>query len=249
MPSNAHSTGTLPLPLPVGVANEPLHDPLLDGLLDYLAFWLNKDLNAKLGSMAGLPAEAVPAGRRYPYNPERTFVRNPIPALYLWRDEGPDGARHDETYTILRPRRVSILHGLFIFSQQVVPTGAELLAGLRNAVDEVFRAAYEYGYRTDYGYGGDPHGTPIKKSLKFDGWHYQSCEGGILWKVPGEAAAAAPSAGAHGDGSVQRGFPSVRSHWEIHEMPSLRGADAPLGDRHVTIEGEDVELFQRFVHP
>jgi hypothetical protein len=249
LPSNAHSVGTLSLPLPAGAANEPLRDPLLDGLLDYLALWLNKDLNGKLGTMAGSPAEAVPAGRRYPYNPERTFVRNPIPALYLWRDEGPDGARHDETFTILRPRRISILHGLFIFSQQVVPTGAELLAGLRNAVDEIFRAAYEFGYRIDYGYNGDPLGTPIRKSLKFDGWHYSGCEGGILWKLPGEAAATAASPGAQGDGAVQRGFPSVRSHWEVHEMPSTRAPDAALGDRHLTVDGEGIEVFQRLIHP
>ncbi len=248
MPSNASQTGALSLPLPAGAPNAALRDPLLDGLLDYFAFWLAADLNAKLASMAGQPHAVLPAAPagQFPFNPERTFVRTSIPALYMWRDEGQDGERYEQ-HTILRLRRISLVHALYIFSEQTIPAGGVVQSGLRNAVDASLRAATEYGYRTDYGHNA-PLGTPIKTSLKFDGWVYLGCEGGIMWKLPGEAVVS-PTAATGGDGAVQRGFPAVRAHWEIHEQPALRAADAPLGDRHVTVDGEGVELLHRIVHP
>ncbi len=170
MPSNASQTGALSLPLAAGGANAGLRDPLLDGLLDYFAFWLAADLNAKLASMAGQTHAVLPGppAGRFPFNPERTFVRQSIPALYMWRDEGPDGIRYEQ-YTVLRTRRVSLVHGLYIFSEQTIPTGGVVQSGLRNAVDASLRAATEYGHRNDYGHHGAPLGTPIQTPLKLDG--------------------------------------------------------------------------------
>src|SRR5207249_4833291 len=85
--------------------------------------------------------------------------------------------------TVLRTRRVSLVHGLYIFSEQTIPTGGIVKSGLRNAVDASLRAATEHGYRNDYGYNGALLGTPIKTSLKFDGWFYMGCEGGIMWEA------------------------------------------------------------------
>jgi hypothetical protein len=248
VPSNASAIGTLSLPLAAGAANTSLDDTLVLGLLDYFAFWLNGSLNAKLANMQGQPPTAVPLGRRYPYNPERAFVRTAIPALYMWRDDGPDGTRYEQ-HTILRLRRVSVVRALYLFSEQVIPSGAVVMNGLRTAVDATLLAATEYGYRGDYGYGGSPLGTPIQQSLKFEGWQYLGSEGGIMWKLPGDVAVS-PAPGKGGDGAVQRGFPAVRAAWEILELADLRDAsDTQLDSTLATkLDGEDVEGAVRRVY-
>ncbi len=245
MPSNASAVGKLALPLPSTPANSSLDDPLLLGLLDYFAFWLNANLNPKLASMgAGQAAEAVPAGKRYPYNPERAFVRTAIPALYMWRGDRPGDVRY-ERWTIWQQRRITMVRALWLYSEQVIPTGAVTQNGLLTAADSTLWTATEYGYRNDYAYNGGPAGQVIWKTLKVEGYEYLGSDAGILWKLPGDSPVGASSPGRGGDGAAQRGYPALQASWEIHELLEPRDADALQGDSRLSTSIDGLPIGER----
>lgn len=241
MPANTGTVGGVTLPLAAGSANSALDDPLLLGLLDYFAYWLNANLNTKLANMAGQPAEAVPAAARFPFDPERAFVRNTIPALYMWSP-----TTRIEKLSILMRRRVRDVRAIYVFSQQVIPDGALVQSGLGADIDGTFLQATQYGYHTAYSYGGGPVGKPIDVTLSIDEWQYLGATIGHMWKLPGEAALG-PSGGMQGDGAVQRGYLAVQARWEVKELLGERDAAAETVTSTAAIQIDGETVVDRYV--
>src|SRR5262249_59907819 len=121
MVTNESRGGGLVLPIPAGALNADLVDPTLDGLGDFLRFMLRHDLNARLATIEGTSADALPPENLFLYDPATYFVRNQIPALYVWWSGRATRVPWRLAYDV-RMRRVSALYG---FDEIVAPIGLE----------------------------------------------------------------------------------------------------------------------------
>jgi hypothetical protein len=227
MPNNSSTVGGLTLPLPAGALNASFDDPTVVGLADFLAFMLNDCLNAKLANMQGTSAQAVPAGSVFPYDPGAYFVRNAIPALYVW---WPGRSRRTPWTPLYDVRERTIL-ALYVYDELVAPGALLPRNGLVAAVDAVFFRAAEHGYHPSYGYGGDPPGTPLYKSIGIKGWAYDGGEAGFITAIPRQSEG--PGFG-EGDGNIARGYPSLRAAFTVYEVVGRMGKpESPADDNNL----------------
>lgn len=215
MPTNKSTVGGLTLPVPEGTLNTALEDPTVLGLLDFLAHWLKYGLDEKLANMQGTSATAIPVNATYPYDPDSIFVRTvqQLPALYVWP--------HDEytrPHTILKNRRERTIKAAYIFNELVAPSGLRARHGLMGAVGAVFVRAARWGRHRTYGYDTDPDGTPIARSVGIMDWRHRYTQYGMMWRVPGTTEGVPERVGTGGDGSIQRGYPTVKAEFIVNEL-------------------------------
>lgn len=225
MPNNNGSVGGVDYPLAAGTADTALADPVIDGLLGYFAHWLNADLNAKLANMTGVADEAVPSGSTYGYEPKAAFVRNPVPALYMWREQRIEAA------TLLTYWKRSEVTALWVFTSRELPHAFAGVEGIANAVaDSLARATRQRSHIT-YTPTGWPQGTDIMTALGLLSLgpprNGRFVTAGSLVPTPGQRSAMnARPAGT--DGHRQRAFPCVEARWEIvEEVGSARNLTDP----------------------
>lgn len=198
------------LPVPVGAPHSDLADSTVVGLLDFLAFMLNEGLDPKLASMLGTTPAALAPAASFPYDPGAYFVRNPVPALYLWWD----GTAKRSPWTLLYDLRVRTLNVMYVYDQVEAPAALTTRAGLLAAVDATFYRAAEHGFHPSYGYNGDPPGTRLFISLGIKGWTYEGGQPGLAVAIPPESQR---EGFGESDGANQRGYLALRGTFTIYE--------------------------------
>src|SRR5262245_40761382 len=119
MLTNASTVGGFVLPIPAGPLNADLVDPVLAGIGAFLRFLLKDALNAKLATIQGTSPDALPGANLFPYDPASYFVRNPLPALYVWWSGRGTRLPWRLTYDV-RMRRIA---ALYVFDEIVAPSG------------------------------------------------------------------------------------------------------------------------------
>lgn len=224
------TTATTALPFTAGASLSSLTDPVALGLADYFAYWLNTSLNAQLAVMPPHTATAVPTAARYAYDPMGIWVRNTIPAIYVWWKSS--GTRVQ--YSTLRDMIPSTYGIMYVSDERVAPAGAQHMAGLQAVVDVVLRTANDRGFHPDYGYGSDPDGTPIYLSLGLARWNFTRLEAGALVPVP----ATSSNPGGAGEGGIVRYFPAVVGEievWKVIGQPIPRDPEDVLRDCEIDI--------------
>lgn len=226
MPNNNGTVGDASYPLAAGTADTPLADATIDGLLGYFAHWLNVDLNAKLANMTGVADEAVPSGSTYGYQPRAAFVRNSVPALYMWRETWTLEQR-----TLLRFWKRSEVKALWVFTSRELPHAFAGVEGLANAVADVLARATQQRAHITYQPTGWATGTDIMTALGLlalgPAPNGRFVTAGSLVPTPGQRSAMTSRA-AGTDGHRQRAFPCVEARWEIvEEVGSARTLTDP----------------------
>lgn len=208
MPNPSANVGGYRLPLSAENANEEIADPAVVGIADFLRFTLRSLLNGRLALMHGTAADAVPEGHVFPYDPAKYFVRNGLPALYVWWSG--TGTRVPWTLQVdLRQRQI---RALYVFDELVAPGALKPRHGLMAAVDAAFALAAEEGYHPDY---GEPPETPLIEALSLARWTYDGGEAGFL--------EALPVAAGDLDGATQRGFPCLQGTFTVLERITPAG--------------------------
>jgi len=208
MPNPTANVGALCLPLPASRLNEEIGDPTVLGIADFLRFSLRNMLNARLALMQGTSPDALPDGNVYPIDPAKYFVRNNLPALYVWWT----GRSARTPWTIHYDVRQRQITALYVFNELVAPGGLRPRHGLMAAVDACFELAAEEGFHPEY---GDPPGTPLVESLSLARLTYEGGEEGFLAQLPADTADLA--------GASQRGFPSLRGTFTVLEKVAPAG--------------------------
>ena len=228
MPTPNANVGALCLPLPATRLNEEIPDPTVLGIADFLRFTLRNLLNARLAMMQGTSSDAVPEKHVFPYDPAKFFVRNNLPALYVWWT----GKSARTPWTIHYDVRLRQIRALYIFDELVAPGGLRPRHGLMAAVDAAFQIAAEEGSHPEY---GDPPGTPLIDALGLARWTYDGGEEGFL--------AALPPATGDLEGASQRGFPSLQGTFTVLEkvMPSGRPISPEDDNRGVGLSAYTTE--------
>lgn len=210
MPTSTSPVGGLTLPIPAGTANSALADPTVTGLLAYLSWSLRNDIDAKLAVMAGMSSSACPAANAFPWDPDTHFVRQSIPALYVW---WPGQSRVFEQ-TLVYSVRERPIHAMFVFDEHVAPSGLLGRAGLLAAVDACFAKAAERGRHASYTPTGHPAGKDILTALTLHRWAYEGAQQGQM-AAPIPATSASP--GGPPEGNVKRGYPCLIGRFLVHE--------------------------------
>jgi len=231
MPSTTSPVGALTLPVPVGAANSKLSDPFVDGLLDYLAFFIKNSLDAKLATLIGTPADAVPTTNRFTYDPDEPqgqFVKLPTPALFVWWT-GESEVRSLSMHFDFLIRQI---HALYVFEE--LPREVEMAkrAGLLHAVNATFAKAAERQRHPSYGYNSFPVGTPLFGSLGVDP---DTVAFRYLGGKPERFGIDNDKRGRRDQAG--RTYPAIRGRFEVHErveQDTMEVGDA-LGDVELTI--------------
>ncbi|MBU0572038.1 MAG: hypothetical protein KKC50_08370 [Candidatus Omnitrophica bacterium] len=241
MPTNESAVGGFLQPIPAGTLNSELVDPTVRGILDYLAFWLTWGMNAKMGNMQGRSPTILAPAAVFPYDPNAIYVRQSLPALYVWC-----AREYEEQVTLLRHCRRRDIFAQYIFQELVSPQGMTAREGLLGNVAAIFARAITWGRHYDYGYNGDPPGTPIARSVGMMAWRYRNSEYGMSWKHPGTTEGVPERMGTGGDGAVQWGYPTCKTHIEVWERIDVdRPIDLPnvpndlMPDIQMTMETGD----------
>lgn len=208
------TVGGVTLPLVAGEPQEPLADSAVTGLLDFIGWWLRHDLNAKLATLDGKSQDAAPVANRFPYDPGDTFVRESVPALYLWWP----GKSRTVRDTMVYDRRERELTLLYVYDEHTMPGGMKARAGLLNAVDASLTAAFKKGWHPEYAPPGGSLGQRIDYALSLLRVDYTGA-------TQGEFKAAMPSGTGPrggrqqgtGQAHVQHGFPALSAKIDIWE--------------------------------
>lgn len=194
-------------PLSAGAARSSLEDPVALGLLGYFAHWLNTSLNAQLAVMTGHTATAVPY--TYGYDPMNIWVRNSLPALYVWwKSDRPIA------HSTLKDGRLSTYGLLYLADEVIAPAGAQHFAGITPHVRRVLNLAADRGFHPTYGHGSDEDGTPIFLSLDIAKWGFARLEAGAMAPIPATSSAV----GGPGEGGIIRYYPAVSGDIEVVEV-------------------------------
>lgn len=217
MPNPNANVGGLVLPLVAAGLNEEIADPTVLGIAAFLRFSLRLMLNARLERMQGTAPDAVPDGHVFPFDPSTHFVRNQLPALYVWWTGRSTRTPHTIHYDV----RTRSIRALYLFDELLAPAALRPRHGLMAAVDAAFAIAAEEGFHPDY---GDPPGTPLVESLGLARWTYDGGEPGFL--------AALPEATGDLQGAAQRGFPSLLGHFTVLEKIVSIGRPVDSEDRN-----------------
>lgn len=209
--------GGLTLPVAAGASLSTLDDPVLSLLSDYFAWWIKQSLDAKLAVQSPTSADACPTANRFLYDPGEYWVRNPVPALYVWSDRGE---RVDGTMVYSMRRRSVRL--MYVFQELVVPTGANARRGLISAVEAAILEACERKGHESYSYGGGVAGRPVMHYVASPGmWTFEYASGnhGYVWPVGEER------------GQVQRAYPALQASIDVLERMSSVEMTSPADDR------------------
>lgn len=232
------SFGALDLPVPLGIPASPFVDPLIIGLLDLLAFCIKDAIEDRLAQTRTAIADACPVANRFDYDPRQSFVRNPMPALYIWWS----GRSKNVEATTVRNRRDRDLSLLYVAGSVKYPDGAPVFAGVMGAVDAAIAQASDRGYHPNYAFGNDVLGTPLVLSLAPKGtvgWEYTGGQVGILEPVPRRGRKADPNA-------LEDCFPALQGTIRVSERRTDSTADDEiLGDGTLTITSDGVAYFTR----
>lgn len=249
MPIETSAVGSLTLPVETGGALSEFEDPTLLGLLSFLGFYLKDSLDDKLAELTPTSADACPEANRHPFDPESTYVRLGLPALYAW-PLNSKRVQQTMTYEALE-REIKVM---YIFEELVKPIGMRARHGLLGAVDRIFAKASERGRHEDYAYGADALGTPIARSLNWVSWEFVGAEQGFASAIPGSSSRAASGSV---DSQVQRGYPSLVATFKVVERiepQTLVDPEERLGDSTLVIETGDepedtFEFLERILPP
>lgn len=212
MPTTTSLVGATTLPVPAGALNAHLSDPLVTGLLDFLGFALKDALDAKLAQMQGTSADACPTANRYDYDPGSVWVRNPVPALYVWWSGQSATVRE----TLLYSRRERTLGVMWVFDEIQYQDGAMARAGLCSIAAAAMERALDRGYHPAYGYGAAVAGTPLAYSLGPIGtiaFESAGMAAGQLAPVP----VSDPRPGGGGEGARVNFYPAVQGKIAVSE--------------------------------
>jgi hypothetical protein len=209
MPTNASSVGPLDIPIPEVGGYVGFADPVAVGFADYFAFWIRYGINEKFRDSTTSIEYVLPEANVFPYDPTENWVRNDIPALYVWWS----GESRRVERTITQAMRVRNFRIFYVAKEVKRPKGARVFSGMAAAVDAIMFQACEQGFHYDYGYNGATPGTPIQTSLKLRGWVYERGKEDFVQKIPNVAAAAGGQAGGH----VISGFPVFMGTMSVSE--------------------------------
>lgn len=230
MATQTTTIGGNTVPAPASIANPNCDDVTLLGLLDYFGFWIKYALDARLSTQLGAGGDACPLANRFPYDPGKYFVRNDLPALYIWHVESKYTPK-----TVIFDERTRTLGLMYIYEELVAPDALGPRHGVVPAVDATFFRAVQRGNHPSYGYGNSPAGTPIILSLNLSKLLYKGGKAGFLMPVP----AAAPR--SPNDGPILRGYPALQGQIEVSEIVNVdQMEDSDLaGDFPIHIETGD----------
>lgn len=250
MATQTSTVGKTTYPLSPGVAddsftNEAFNDPLVEVIASYLAHYLNADLNARLFALRGRADEAVPEGSTFFYNPGRTFVRESVPALYVWRDK----ALVLPWSTVTNELR-STVRAYYIFEKLTKPADAAAMNFLFGAVASVLARATSICRHATWQFGTSSIGSDIRQVANIDGW---ALAGDLQFieamPEPGEKPVSA-ARNSGGDSAKQTFFPIVHATWLVREFISPSQAEQLNAGGTAAINLEGVDLEDRFIpHP
>lgn len=243
MPSDSGSVGLLSLPLPAADAATEWTDPLVDGLLSYLGHWLKADLDARLGTIPNLPDDACPVANRFGYEPGRTFVREAMPALFVWRNADE---QQIVQYSQLQDELRSVVRCFYIIGEFNKPDDSATASGLFAAVNACLARATRAERHSTWSYGSYSAGTPVFRALGIEGWQYQ---GGKLLEglpEPGERPVTA-TRNTGGDSAEQRYYPIVTASWLVREFITPGTATELNNGADVAIQHDVFPVMDRIV--
>jgi hypothetical protein len=228
--------GGLTLPVPAGSANSQLEDVTVNGLLSFLAHCLRQDLNTKLANIGGMTAYALASsGATFPWDPDTHFVRETIPALYLFWP----GTSKIVDDTLVYSRRERPLVAYYVYDEHVGPKGLRARAGLLAAVDASFANAADLGRHPTYSPSGYGAGASVRNALGLLGWSYDGAQKGeMAASIPSTSA----SAGGPPEGNVKRGYPALRAQFTVWERIDSVSEDPADVTRDILTTIETSEL-------
>lgn len=227
--------GGLTLPIPAGTLNSDLDDPAISALADYLRFWLRSELNTKLANMQGTSTDACPSANVFKFDPSTYWVRNPVPALYVWWE----GKSATEQFSMLYDWRKRDVQVMWIYDELVAPNGLSPRHGLLAAVDAVFHKAADRWHHPSYALGSGPSNQMLPFQIAFPGLVEIKYLGGTPGMVSTVPQTDARSGGE--EGHVVRGFPALRAKFSIQERieQDTPGDNDGLGDITINMRGND----------
>lgn len=232
MPSGTATVGGLTVPVPAGTQNTELADPAVRVLLDFLGWSIANGLDAKLTNMQGTSASACPSANRFPFNPQTYFVRNSIPALYVWWAGRSRPGRYSTTVRSSRERDID---AMYVFDELIAPDGFDTRHGLLAAVDAIFHRCADWGRHPNYGYNGAAAGTAARLSAGLIDWAYQGAtEGRMAAQIPSTSSAV----GGPPEGHVVRGYPALLGRFTVLEHIETLSLEDPadvMGDLEAVI--------------
>lgn len=195
--------GALTLPVPAGTLNDSLQDPTLAALLDFFGFYLQECLNEKLTQMQGTTHDACPVENRFQYDPKAYFVRNPLPALYMWSPKAVTQAR-----SILDDMLVRDVRLVWIFQELQYPEAGEPRTGLLHAAESAIQLAASRKYHPEFN-----NGIPIFKSIPILGLQLNETVSEMYSPVP----AVSTNVGGAPEGHWIYAFPVVEASLTVWE--------------------------------
>lgn len=220
MPTNAAYVGPLDIPIQEAGGYSGFTDPVAVGFADYFAFWIRYGIADKFRDSTTTIDEVLPEANVFPYDPTENWVRNDIPALYVWWS----GESRRAERSNLQAMRVRNFRIFYVAKEVKRPKGARVYSGMAAAVDAIMFQACEQGFHYNYGYNGDPRGTPIQTSLRLRGWVYERGKDDFVQKIPNVSSAPGGQAGGH----VVSGFPVFMGVMTVQEdigQQTLTSAD------------------------
>lgn len=229
------SFGALDLPVALGVPASPFVDPVIVGLLDFLGHCINDAIGDRLSQIRPGLTEACPTANRHAYDPRQSFVRNAMPALYIWWG----GRSKNIEHTMVRNRRDRDLNLLYVCAAVMYPDGAPVFAGVPAAVDAAIAQASDRGYHPTY---GTPPGTLLARQLAPPGrlgWEYTGGQIGILEPVPRRRRNADPN---HQEDT----YPALQGTIRVSELRVDSTADDEvLEDGRLVVTHEGFPILER----
>lgn len=242
--------GALTLPVPedyesVAPAVTPFADPFILGLLDFFGHVIKDAIETRLVQLRPtLITDACPEANRHGFDPRQSFVRLPTPSLFLWWGSGRS---KNIEHSTLRNRRERELSLLYVVAPVKYPDGAEVFAGVTNAVDAALARASDRGWHPTYGFADDPVGTPLVRSLAPPGvlgWSYEGGTSGVLEPVPRKRRNADPN-------MIEDCFPALQGTVKVVERIECDSPDEieELEEGTLTVTSDGVTYFTRVLSP
>lgn len=236
--------GSLEIPVEPGEYLSELADPTLLLLLSYLGHQLKLNLDSKLAQLSPTSADACPVANRYPWNPDSTFVRQSLPALFAW-EERCSRRQH----TLLNDTLDREIRVLYIFDELVKPDGMRARHGLASAVGKILAMAAERNQHATFSYDGSAPGACVSDLGNWLGFIFMRGEAQWLQAVPGGSDSVG---GDGGEMATQRAYLGYLAEYVITEQIGQDEPTEAMGDTLLTIYGSDgevdegVELMQRW---
>lgn len=223
MPSLGGAVGGVTLPLDAGDINAKLEDPIVEALLDLSAWYIKWAIDAKISRFTGTESDAVPADRRYsfdPLEPRGIQIKLNPPCLFVyWRGESKW-----TNQTQLYATRSREIHMLYVFQELPAKAEMNLRSGLFNAVDAAMFQMCKRQAIAGYSYGDDPLGTWINKTLA----DLNTIEWDWMGGKPGRFGIdEGPLAERRAAKRSGRDYPALMGKWMVDERVALATLEDP----------------------